>query len=145
MSLGHGDRSDGGVFHADHAILARARLPVRQSDDMAAGRSIAALRGLQRGGGRGVRGESAPKGMAAGVKALGGLKPQTLQLLIGRFMPERRVGARTWMTKPPKAQGQAPAGLAWDASQETTDFPRQGDAGPKGLHVHWRRFSSAPA
>lgn len=68
----HGDRSDGGVFHADHAILARARLPVRQRGSMAASRSIAALRGLRRGGGRGGRGESAPKGMAGGVTALGG-------------------------------------------------------------------------
>lgn len=42
----HGRRSDGGVFHADHAILARARLPVRQSGGMAAGRSIAALKGF---------------------------------------------------------------------------------------------------
>jgi hypothetical protein len=68
----HGRRSDGGVFHADHAILARARLPVRQSGSTAAGRSIAALRGLRGGGGRGARGVSAPKDMAAGVSALGG-------------------------------------------------------------------------
>jgi hypothetical protein len=72
VRLQHGERSDGGVFHADHAILARARLPVRQSGSMAADRSNAPLRGLRRGEGKGSNGKSAPKGMAAGVTALGG-------------------------------------------------------------------------
>lgn len=49
------------------------------------------------------------------------------------------------MTTPPKAQDQAPAGLAWDTSQETTDFPWPGGAGPEGLRVPQRRFSPAPA
>ena len=95
----------GDEFRPDPAVLARETQAISRSEGGGQRRYCVAEGGLDDPGGR--------VGQAGNRQSPQHLpkrpQPQTLELVIGRFMPERRVGARAWTTTPPKAQGQAPA------------------------------------
>lgn len=113
--LRDGTRAFGGEFRADPAVLARETQAVSRSEG-----GSERHRGVAVGGVDDIGARVGQAGNRQSRQRLPrGPQPQTLELVIGRFMPERRVGARAWSMTPPNAPDQAPATLV----RRTTDFP----------------------
>lgn len=114
---GRYDVAVGGARLADPAVLARAR----QSSGRERRRSARPRRRMRWWRGRSTAArlwrtrQKITEGVDGGREGHEGRRRQSIELVIGRSEPGRRVGARAWTTAAPKAPGQTPAGADWQS------------------------------
>lgn len=120
-----------GEFRADPAVLAREAQTVSRAEGSGERDKAWPLLASMTSGLGSDRLESV-KVACANRQGREGPQPQTLELVIGRFKPGRRVGTRAWPTPPPKAPSQAPA----TPSGANNRLPVEMRPASWGLHRH---------